>query len=93
MGILPTASIASEPLSDFLFLVGKAGVPDAAGKGPYGGKEPSMGIGWLLCWMGLYLTPSKRNAIVKISAAFFVTGMALAMMRIDTPFIDFILGE
>ena len=47
LGIVQTGTVASSDFSAFVFNVGKAWVPSAAGIGPYSGKETFLLIdGW-----------------------------------------------
>ena len=93
MGIVNTATVASSDFSTFVFNVGKAWVPSAAGIGPYSGKETFLLIGWLGSWILLHFALGKRNVEMKIAAIVFIVGLAISALLVYTPFIHFILGR
>ena len=93
MAIVHTATVASAEFSTFVFNVGKAWVPSAAGIGPYSGKETFLLISWLGSWGLLYLGLRNRNVNMKIAAIVFIVGLAVAALFVYTPFIDLILGK
>lgn len=93
MGIVHTATDASSSFSTFVLDVGKLWIPNAAGIGPYSGKETFMLVAWLGSWGLLYLTLRKRSVNMKIAAIIFIVGLALAALFVYTPFIDFLLGK
>ena len=93
MGIIHVATVASSDFSAFVFNVGKAWVPSAAGIGPYSGKETFLLIAWLGSWGLLYLGLRNRSVNLKIAAIVFIVGLAVAALFVYTPFIHLILGK
>lgn len=93
MGIIHTWTDASASFSTFVLNVGKAWIPNAAGIGPYSGKETFMLISWFGSWALLYLLLRNRRVNLTIATLIFMIGMALATLFVYTPFIDFILGK
>jgi len=93
MGIVHTAAVAYSSFNTSVLNVGKLWIPNAAGIGPYSGKETFMLIAWLGSWGLLHLMLRKRNVNMKIVAMVFFVGVALAALFVYTPFIDFLLGK
>ena len=93
LGIVHTGTQASSDFNTAVLNVGKAWIPNAAGIGPYSGKETFMLIAWFGSWGLLYLTLKKRSVNMKIAAIVFIVGLALATLFVYTPFIDFLLGK
>ncbi len=93
LGIMHLGSQASSGFNSWLLSVGKAWIPNAAGIGPYSGKETFLLIGWLGSWPLLHFGLRHRNIRVTIPMVIFTIGMALATLFIYTPFIDFVLGK
>ncbi len=85
-------SEASADFRSFVFSAGKAWIPNAAGIGPYSGKETFMLIGWLGSWAVLHLALRRKNLNLTLPMAVFTAGMALATLLVYTPFIHFVLG-
>jgi hypothetical protein len=93
MGIINIGTEASASFNTWVLNVGQLWIPNAAGIGPYSGKETFMLIAWLGSWGLLHLTLRKRNVNVKIAAITFIAGLALATLFVYIPFIDFLLGK
>ncbi len=93
MGIMHLGSVASSDFGQWLLSVGKAWIPNAAGLGPYSGKETFLLIGWLGSWAALHFALRHRSLRLTLPMVIFTIGMALATLFVYTPFIDVILGK
>lgn len=93
MGIVNTATEASSNFNIFVLNVGKLWIPNTAGIGPYSGKETFLLIGWLGTWITLHFALRKTNVNMKIVTTMFFVGLAIALLLVYTPFIDFLLGK
>ena len=93
LGLAQFGSQISSDFGSWLLSVGKAWIPNAAGLGPYSGKETFLLIGWLGSWAVLHLTLRHRSLRLTPQMTLFTIGMALATLFVYTPFVDFVLGK
>src|SRR3990172_10860817 len=91
MGIVHTATVASDAFKTWVHSIGKMWIPNAQGIGPYSGKETFLLLAWLLSWAVLYVLLRKREVKLTVPVVVFVVGIALATLFVYTPFINFIL--
>lgn len=93
LGIVHTTAQASTDFNTTVFNIGKAWIPNAAGIGPYSGKETFMLIAWLASWIVLHFLLRNKTLNLTMVTITFMVGIALATLLVYTPFIDFLLGK
>ncbi len=93
MGIVHTATSASDAFSAWVLSVGKAWIPNAQGIGPYSGKETFLLLSWFLSWIALHMLLRRRDMKLVVPVIIFIAGMAFATLFVYSPFIDFMLGK
>ncbi|HEV8359959.1 MAG TPA: hypothetical protein VGR28_05810 [Candidatus Thermoplasmatota archaeon] len=79
LAIVVLATELSKPVSDAVFAIGKAWIPNAQGIGPYSGKETLMLLGWLGSWVVLHV--ALRGREVRTRPVF---GLVLGMLALAT---------
>jgi len=86
MALVNLGTEISKGFGTFVWDVGKAWVPGAAGIGPYSGKETFLLIGWLVSWVVLHFAlRSRKDLDVRLWVGIFLVGMLAATLLLWPP--------
>lgn len=85
LGIVVLVTELSAGAKDFVFNLGKAWMPGAAGIGPYSGKETVLLVAWLGSWIALHLTLRHKDVNVRVAFGVAMGMLLLALALIWPP--------